>query len=348
MANIPKPLTLAYSRIKDLEIKLDLYLPPDATGTLPVIIFFHGGGLTVGNRHDTTMSETMWLLGSFNCFICSEHRTYRSALEMAIAHGMIFISPDYHLLCPSTGLDQIADVKALFHFLSTDVNAHLAGVTLDATRIGVAGLSAGGYLIRLAALYAEPRPRAALSLFGMGGDWFLDHHLDVKSTLSRSIGYTVSQEDGAKLAKFQNMDPLVGAPDDNSDGRVDLVLWWFQNGEFIDHLVGEVGLSERLCALPVAEREAAIPANMAVLFPQLHIDSRHLPMFFIHGEKDSVVLVSESEYTHRQLQRAGVRSVLHTVPDAEHGLYIQPEGKLAPEVEDLYKQAFEFLAKEMA
>ena len=72
-------------------------------------------------------------------------------------------------------------------------------------------------------------------------------------------------------------------------------------------------------------------------------------MFFIHGEQDSVVLVSESEYTHRQLQRAGVRSVLHIVPDAEHGLHIQTEeGKLAPQVEDLYKQAFEFLAKEMA
>jgi dipeptidyl aminopeptidase/acylaminoacyl peptidase len=268
---------------------------------------------------------------------------------MATAHGMIFISPNYHLLCPSTGFDQVADVKALFHFLSADVNAHLAGVTLDASRIGVAGLSAGGYLIRLAAHYAEPRPRAALSLFGMGGDWFLDHHLDVKTTLSRSIGYIVPPEDGAKLAKFENMDPLVEAPGDNSDGRVDLVLWWFQNGEFLDHLVGEVGLSERLRALPAAEREAAVPANMAVLFPQLHIDSRHPPMFFIHGEEDSVVLVSESEYTHRQLQRAGVRSVLHIVPDAEHGLHIQTEeGKLAPQVEDLYKQAFEFLAKEMA
>ena len=66
MANIPEPLTLVYSKIKDLEIKLDLYLPPDATGTLPVIIFFHGGGLTVGNRQDTTRSETRWLLGTFN------------------------------------------------------------------------------------------------------------------------------------------------------------------------------------------------------------------------------------------------------------------------------------------
>ena len=64
MVNIPKPHTLVYSKIEDLEIKLDLYLPPNAAGALPAIIFFHGGGLTVGDRHDGTMS-TMWLLGSF-------------------------------------------------------------------------------------------------------------------------------------------------------------------------------------------------------------------------------------------------------------------------------------------
>jgi acetyl esterase/lipase len=65
MANIPKPQTLVYSTIGNLEIKLDLYLPPNATGALPAIVFFHGGGLTVGDRHDGTMSAT-WLLGPFN------------------------------------------------------------------------------------------------------------------------------------------------------------------------------------------------------------------------------------------------------------------------------------------
>jgi acetyl esterase/lipase len=267
---------------------------------------------------------------------------------MATAHGIIFISPDYHLLCPSTGFDQIADVKALFRFLSTDVNAHLSGVTLDASRIGITGVSAGAYIGRLAALYAEPRPRAILSLFGMGGDWFSDFYLTLKAAPIPLFGPLVPQEVGAELVKFEKMDPVVEAPLKSCGARSKLLPWWWQNGIVLDYLIGKAGLSERLRALPAAEREAAIPANVAALFPQLHINSSHPPTMFIHGKDDTAVLVAESEYAHEQLQKAGVRSELHIVPGAEHGLVVLPSWKQVPEAAGLYKQGFEFLTKEIA
>ncbi|KIM82524.1 hypothetical protein PILCRDRAFT_820385 [Piloderma croceum F 1598] len=130
----------------------------------------------------------------------------------------------------------------------------------------------------------------------MGGDWFLDHHLDVKTTLSRSIGYMVSPEDGAKLAKFQNMNPLIEAPDNNSDGRS---LW--QN-----------------------VKQPSPPTWL----------------YYFHSSTSISDTISFREPV--------FAVCFHTVPDTEHGLYIHPEGKLAAEAEDLYKQAFEFLAKEMA
>lgn len=276
---------------------------------------------------------------------------------MAAANGMILISPDYHLLSPSTGFDNITDVKTLFRFLSTDINKHIPDVTLDASRIAVTGISGGCYPARLAALYAEPRPRAFLSLYGMGGNWFLDHWLSLKTTPMPYFGYTVSQEAGAKFARFANSKPIVDLPVswnsatnkiEDEMGRMGLLLWWWQNGTYVDHVSGEIGLSERLRALPVTEREAAVPANLTAPFPQLHIDSSFPPTMLIHGKDDTVVPPAESEHTHKQLLAAGVRSELHILPGAEHGLLILPGFTRAPLAEGLYKKGFEFLAKELA
>lgn len=62
MSNEPEPQTLTYSFVDDLEIKLDLYVPSDAQGALPAIVYFHGGGLTIGNR-DIKEVHSTWLYG---------------------------------------------------------------------------------------------------------------------------------------------------------------------------------------------------------------------------------------------------------------------------------------------
>lgn len=58
------PLTLVYSKIDDLEIKLDLYLPPQATGRLPAIVIFHGGGLTIAHRA-VDDAIPVWMIGMY-------------------------------------------------------------------------------------------------------------------------------------------------------------------------------------------------------------------------------------------------------------------------------------------
>jgi acetyl esterase/lipase len=44
--------TLVYSTVEDHDIKLDYYLPPNAKGALPAVIYYHGGGMTAGSRKD--------------------------------------------------------------------------------------------------------------------------------------------------------------------------------------------------------------------------------------------------------------------------------------------------------
>jgi acetyl esterase/lipase len=51
------PLTLPYKDIDNIPIHFDLYTPQIVSGSVasvPAIVYFHGGGLTVGNR-------TSWL-----------------------------------------------------------------------------------------------------------------------------------------------------------------------------------------------------------------------------------------------------------------------------------------------
>ncbi|KZP20822.1 alpha/beta-hydrolase, partial [Athelia psychrophila] len=303
--------TLVYSKVDDLELKVDIYLPPSATGNMPVVVCYHGGGLVIGDRATKGTGNCTWMI------------------ELANAKGIIYISPDYRLLHPCTGIDELEDVLSLFRFLATDVNSHLPkGVKVDASRIAVSGTSSGGYLARQAAIHAEPRPVAFFSLYGMGGEWLSDDYLSVKSEPIPWLGSMLTQEAVAHLYD-PAPDPIAGSAltqnletGETTDAlnRMVLFAWFLQTGKFVDHLSGIAGLSETLSVLPNTEREAAIPSIVAKLFPQLHITAQFPPSVFIHGDADVLVPVNESKYTHEQLKKVGVESELFIVSGGDHGL----------------------------
>ena len=87
-------------------------------------------------------------------------------LEKAHAKGYAFAAASYSLLPQANAFDMVEDVKALFAFLSTDLPSQV-GVEVDEKRIAVIGQSAGGYLCRLAAAHAQPKPCAMGVLWGM-------------------------------------------------------------------------------------------------------------------------------------------------------------------------------------
>lgn len=45
------PTTVAYKKIGDLILHIDVHPPtPKSDGPVPAIVYFHGGGMTVGDR----------------------------------------------------------------------------------------------------------------------------------------------------------------------------------------------------------------------------------------------------------------------------------------------------------
>jgi acetyl esterase/lipase len=141
--------TLVYKTVDQLNISLDVYLPaPAPAHPVPVLLWFHGGGLLQGHRNTLP-------------------RHLRNAVQQ---YEIAVISADYRLAPQVSVADILADVQDCIAFIRTRLAAQLpqtstTTTTLDPTRLAVSGSSAGGYLALLAGLYADPKPAVVLPIY---------------------------------------------------------------------------------------------------------------------------------------------------------------------------------------
>lgn len=98
--------------------------------------------------------------------------------ERAAAMGCAFVSADYRLIPPATGHLIVDDLKDLFTFLGTvELSTKHDGTDIlyriDTNAIVVSGSSSGGLCAYLAAMHCNPKPKAVLSMYGMGGNFIV-------------------------------------------------------------------------------------------------------------------------------------------------------------------------------
>ncbi|KAJ6585361.1 Alpha/Beta hydrolase protein [Mycena capillaripes] len=345
-------LDVCYKKIGRIPVRLNVY-PPNLEShslqpRLPAIVYFHGGGLTVGNR-------TSWFPSWLKARI--------------VAAGFLFISADYRLIPSCTVHDIIDDIKDLFLFLAKDDlcfksdGGRLFGV--DPTSLAVAGSSAGGMCAYLAAIHASPKPKAVLSLYGMGGQAFTPHCLTPKNEvffLGRELldpeafaeffyprCKSLEAITDSALAYHPASSPTPGWP---ANPRMPLARLYLQLGVIVDYFTGqhEPSLSAQLRPLleSAADRDsfalqdamkARIPPEHHAVFPQLNVTATFPPTFLCHGAEDSAVFVVESENMHALLQRAGVHVRLLVIEGASHSL------DYVPNAEELYASYFDEMAE---
>lgn len=269
-------------------------------------------------------------------------------------NGVIFMGADYRLLYPSTGFDIIDDMKALFSFLaSPKFSEHYlpSGITLDASRIALVGASGGAYPAMAAGLYAHPKPKALLLLFGMGGDMLGDGWVKPKDGFMPFPGSESITE--ASLSHLLDLPPtpVSEAPltirsdqtlgDDGN--RVGLYMHWWKTGELLDRVVGK-RISTDLRGLPAHERFGAVPLDLLPAILQAHLDASFPPTCLVHGELDKVVEPDESKMTFNRLKEVGVTVDLVLVPGAAHAL-LSPSNptELAAGAEAAYQKGLSFI-----
>ncbi|KAI0699321.1 alpha/beta-hydrolase [Cerioporus squamosus] len=369
MQTPPSCLTFVYKcDVSNQPVHVDIY-PPSTTpagigsSATPAVVYFHGGSLTVGNRRSWFPS---WL-----------HRRVTSS-------GMAFISADYTLLTPATGHKILHDVKDLFSFLEVEANHRIReaceiegnpSFEIDPSALAVAGSSAGGMCVYYAASCASPKPKVALSLYGMGGDmltWIYLAHKTSPFLRGREI---LDPEDFAEFlypaclkSPVVNDSPLAYHPPTHhipnfpANPRMLLGRLYLQTGTYLDYLTGlhAPSLSATLRELlsqhgllaedpdsfdTGADRHrGAIPPEHLPLFPQFADVSSFPPTLLLHGSADSAVWVRESKNMHRRLRDAGVHAELKIVEGKEHSFDYEPDAEQEfGGAEGLFDQAIDFL-----
>ena len=75
--------------------------------------------------------------------------------------------------------------------------------------------------------------------------------------------------------------------------------------------------------------------------PITYVSKGDPPCFIVHGDRDFVVPLNQSELLHAALKKAGVPSTLHVVKGGEHGF-----SKLTPANDEIVKKVMEFFDRQ--
>jgi acetyl esterase/lipase len=117
-------LNVVYTKVKDWEGKMDLYLPPKDKGASPVVINIHGGGWNHGSKESQTGFNTFFKMG------------------FAVAN----IS--YRLTPQATAPAAVEDTRCALIYLVKNAKE----LNIDPDKIVIMGGSSGGHLALMAGL----------------------------------------------------------------------------------------------------------------------------------------------------------------------------------------------------
>ncbi|EPQ31921.1 uncharacterized protein PFL1_00120 [Pseudozyma flocculosa PF-1] len=294
-----KTSTFTYASRYDgeLDVKLDLHVPDSASASssapLPVVVWFHGGGLIQGSRNKMPPH-----------------------IQRAVdRYGIAVVSPDYRLApqCRAPGI--LDDVSDLLAFLVDKLPASLpsSAPKLDLDRIVLTGSSAGGWLALLLGLGMCPRTRPELlarvdAIAGIYPITTMDHPFFLEKRVP-FLGPLANPP--SEFAEYVDPDAPATANTFEDRKRSNFYMHAQREGIFpallfTDQQRNDEGWLQKT-DVPAFVRSSSEAQRKA--WPAIYT---------IHGAPDTAVDVDQSRKLKAALDAVGVPSTYDEVPDKEH------------------------------
>jgi acetyl esterase/lipase len=296
-ASVPQPFevevkTLTYASRDGQDLLLDLYLPKNARGRLPVIVFLHGGGWSGGTR--TTGPD-------FKRFFAQD--------------GLAMASIEYRLTPSITFPRNVEDVKTAIRWLRANADTY----RLDPGRIGLWGTSAGGHLAAVAGLAAKGT---------FEGEDNLNQSSAVQCVLD-AYGPTMFTRMDAQTeherATLQSLPPaLAQAPpmrggvvvDGAARGSAPVPSGRGGAPASVPH-DGATSPESRLVGAPIQ----TVPDRVQAASPLTYVTADAPPFLIMHGLADSSVPHGQSVLLYEALAAAGNEVTLRLIDGLPHTFF---------------------------
>ena len=224
---------------------LDIYLPANTKGKVPLVIFIHGGGWLSNDKY-------------------ADMGYMKKTVAEIVSSGFALASIDYRFSTQAVFPALIQDCNRAVSFLYDNADKY----GFDKNRFAVMGFSAGGHLA---------------SLLGLSKNNNIEAFFMTGSNKSFNIKAVVDFYGPAELILFP------GADNEKSPEGL---------------LIG---------AAPLARPDLAKAAS-----PVTYVDKNDPPFLIIHGEKDELVSIKQSQLLSAWLNVVGVQNELIIVKDAPH------------------------------
>jgi acetyl esterase/lipase len=255
LEGIYRYMGVEYAHNGYLSLLADIYVPEhDEADAAPLIIWVHGGGWKDGNR-----------------------KAWPGILRQ-LARGYAVMSVEYTLT--GAGPDkasfptQIKDIKAAIKWARANGDEY----GFDASRIVIAGISAGGHLSALA-------------------------------------GCT----NGMKEFEYEE---LYAGFSSDVHGVVDLL-----GPSDLYEYISETTIDEVVLALRQLTdcEDSMLKDKLIYASPVTYIDGTEPPFLIMHGDKDTLVNMKQSEILHKRLVEKGVDSTLYIIKGLPHAYFEEPK-----------------------
>lgn len=265
-----------YKEAGGVRIELDVHRD-DSAEPRPVLVWIHGGALIMGSRAGVP----------------------RDLLDLCRTERFALVSIDYRLAPQVKVPEIIEDLQDALRWIRGK-GAEVSG--LDASKLVVAGGSAGGYLTLMSGFCAQPRPLALVAYWGYGdldGDWYT----------KPSAFYRQSKPIYGREETVGALSPdVVTAPAnrEQAEARSRYYLYLRQNGLWTREVTGFEPEKDRL--------------KLDRYCPVRNVTRDYPPVMLIHGTEDTDVPYELSQAMAKELEKEKVVHELITVPGAGHGL----------------------------